>query len=235
VSIYVKRDGEFEQADAIVRDCPHCGAHAALVIAAPPSFEHLSRTRPRHAGIVFECTACKEPRFARVAVRSFGADAIELSSNLVEVERAREKFSYSYLPDRLRPAFAEALECYTADLFLAFGIMCRRIVQAAIADTRHNGGPQLTDLFTEAVQIAEIDADTSLKLQTLLFDIGVDDPVLNAMSAAILIEIVKDMFYECYVRRAKLKAAVQMRRYFAGETTQKVTPIGSLTRQATSG
>jgi hypothetical protein len=55
------------------------------------------------------------------------------------------------------------------------------------------------------------------------------------MSAAILIEIVKDMFYECYVRRAKLKAAVQMRRYFAGETTQKVTPIGSLTRQATSG
>lgn len=235
MSIYVKRNGEFAQADAIVRDCPHCGVHAELVIAAVPSFERLTETRPRHAGLVFECSACKEPRFARVAVRSFGPDAIELSSNVVEIEKAKEKFSHSYLPEKLRSVFVEALDCYTADLYTAFGAMCRRAMQTAIADTRANGGPELGQLFAEAVQIAEIDAETVQRLKALLFDGGADEPALDAVNAAILIEIIKDVFYECYVRRSKLRAAVRMRRYFAGETTQKVTPIGSATRQVQSG
>jgi len=234
VSFYVKRSGGFEQAEPIFRDCPHCGAHAELLPAAPPSFLHLSTVRPRHAGIVFECAACKEPRFARVAIRSFAPDVIELSSNVIEVERSKEKFSHGYLPAAVAPLFREALDCYTADLYTAFGVMCRRAVQSAIADSRSNGGPRLGDLFTEALAIAGVDADTGQKLQTLLFDTAAAEPVLDAENAAVLIEVIKDMFYECYVRRAKLRAAVKMRRFFAGETTQKVTPIGSASRQANS-
>ena len=227
MAIYVKSNGELSQSDPILRDCPHCGAHAALECLAPPSFDRLSETQPRQTGIVFECAACGEPRFGRVAVRTIGPDSIELSSNVVEVEPAREKFSYSYLPEAIRPVFTEALDCYTANLHLAFAVMCRRCMQMAVRHTRENSGPELPQLFAEAVKIADVDAETSMLLQTLLFDSGMDEPALDATSAAILIEILKDVFHECFVRRSKLRAAVRMRRYFAGETTQKVTPIGT--------
>ena len=40
-----------------------------------------------------------------------------------------------------------------------------------------------------------------------------------------LVEAVKDLFYQSYVRTAKLKAAMKMRRFFAGESPAKITPI----------
>ncbi len=234
MSFYVKRSGDWEQVEPLYRDCPHCGAHAELLLTAPPSFDHLNRSRPRHAGIVFECAACKEPRFARLAVRSFGPDRIELSSNVVDIERPREHFRFSYLPDRVAALLVEAFGCYTADLFLAFGMMCRRTIQAAIADSDGNGGPDLASLFADSVAFAELDAETGVLLETLLFDTAAAEPALDADTAAALIEILKDVLYQCYVRRSKLRAAVRMRRFFAGETSPKVTPIAAANRHANS-
>lgn len=225
MSIYVKKNNSFEQAEELARECPHCGTHAQLVPLATPSFDALMQSRPRHAGVVFRCAACNEPRFARVAVRSFGPEQIVLSSNLHEVERAKERFQFGYLPVRVEPLFREALDCYTADLFNAFATMCRRAVQTALTDTRMTTRPQLFDLFKDVVEISEIDEETSGTLETLLFGAETPEPEIGAEEAAALIEILKDIFYQCYVRTAKLKAAVKMRRYFAGETTQKITPI----------
>ena len=99
MSNYVNKDNGFEQAETITKECPHCGTHAQLVPVATPSFEALNTDRPRHVGIGFRCAACSEPRFGRVAVRSFSPDRIELSSNIVEVERTPERFKYHYLPE----------------------------------------------------------------------------------------------------------------------------------------
>jgi hypothetical protein len=60
----------------------------------------------------------------------------------------------------------------------------------------------------------------------LLFGAAEPELAPAAEEAAALIEIIKDVLYQRYVRDAKLKAAVRMRRYFAGEITQKITPIG---------
>jgi hypothetical protein len=234
VSIYVKNDNRFEQAEALSRECPHCGAHAQLIPTATPSYAALMDARPRHAGVAFRCAACQEPRFARVAIRSFGPEQVVLSTNLVEIERAKEHFQFGYLPNNVGRLLRESFDCYTADLFTAFAVMARRAVQVAIEDARENGGPRLLDLFHEVVQVAEIDPDMTQTLQTVLFDTSHKDPNVDADQAAVMIELIKDIFYQCYVRTQKLKAAVRMRRYFAGETTQKVTPIASLTRKANS-
>lgn len=234
MSIYVKSDDRFELSESPARECPHCGAHARLVPVATPSFAALSQARPRHAGIVFRCDACGEPRFARVAIRSFGDDQIVLSSNVVEIERAKERFQFSYLPDRVGRLLREALDCHTADLFTAFGVMCRRAVQAALAEPDASNRPQLRDLFRDVADLSEIDVDTRRLMETILFEPNTPEPEIDAEQAAVLIEIVKDMFYQRYVRTAKLKAAMKMRRFFAGETTQKITPIASLTRRANS-
>jgi hypothetical protein len=234
VSIYVKNDNSFDQGESLSRECPHCGAHAQLVPMATPSYDALMQARPRHAGVAFRCAACNEPRFARIAVRSFGPDQVVLSTNLVEIERPKEQFQFAYLPANVARLLQESFDCYTADLFMAFAVLSRRAVQAAIADASENGGPRMLDLFHDVAQIAELDPDMAQSLQNVLFDTSQPDPDLDPDHAAVLIELIKDMFYQCYVRTKKLKAAVRMRRFFAGETTQKVTPI-SLTRSATSG
>lgn len=224
MAIYVKNNNDFEQTEPIVRECPHCGAQAPLVPIATPGFAELSAARPQHAGVAFRCAACNEPRFARTAVRSFGEDRIVLSANLVEVERTREHFQYSYLPEKLRRVLREAFGCYTADLFLAFAILSRRaIVQARLSAATAPGGT-FEQLFDDAARQGELDDTTRATLHDVLFGRG-PEPALDADQAAVLIEIVKDMFQQRFVRTAKLKRAIKMRRYFAAEAAQNTSPI----------
>lgn len=235
MSIYVEKNNSFHQAETITRECPHCGAHAQLIPVATPSFEALKKARPRHTGIVFRCAACNETRFARVAVRRIDDDAIVLSSNAIEVERPKERFKFGYLPADVERLFREALECYTADCHNAFASMCNRTVRAARKNAQRHGNPHLYDLFKDVARLSEIDLATAQLLESVLFADDSDLPEIGADHAAVLIEIVKDMLYQCFVRTAKLKAAMKMRRYFAGEAAQKVTPIGAHPRRAETG
>jgi hypothetical protein len=234
VSIYVKNNNSFQQSEPIARECPHCGAHAQLVPIATPSFAALTSSRPRQVGIACRCAACNEPRFVRAAVRRFEADHVELSANLVEIERAKERFPFGYLPAAIERSFREALDCYTADCHVAFAVMCRHTLRLALSEPREPKRPDLHDLFLDVVHLSEIDETTTLTLERILFGADDSEPELTPEGAAILIEIIKDMLYQCYVRTAKLKAAMRMRRYFAGETAAKVTPLKSRGRRAES-
>jgi hypothetical protein len=233
VSIYVKNNNSFEQAEPVTRECPHCGANAQLVPLATPSYAALMQTRPRYAGLCFRCAACNEPRFARLAIRSFGPEEIVLSTNVVEIERPKERFQFGYLPAPIERLLREALDCYTADLYTAFAVMCRRAVQTTLAEPSQMR-PHLYDLFRDAVALSEMDVETTGILETVLFASDRPEPDIGPEEAAALIEIVKDVFYQRYVRTAKLKAAIRMRRFFAGEITQKITPIGVNKRQTES-
>ena len=222
---YVKKDNTFEQAEPLSRECPHCGAHAQLIPIATPSFEAIRSAQPRQVGIAFRCAACNEPRFGRAAVRSIDTVRVELSSNIIEVERSRQRFPYNYLPPAVERIFREALQCYSADCYNAFASMCRRTVHAAVTDLGSNARLQLFELYKEVVKIGSIDESTAQVLETVLF--GTDGPVpeIGPDHAAVLIEMIKDMAYQCYVRTAKLRAAMKMRRYFAEEQRGKITSL----------
>ena len=231
MAIYVKNNNDFEQSEPIVRECPHCGVHAPLVPIATPAFDELSASRPRHAGVAFRCAACNEPRFARTAIRSFGDDHIVLSANLVEVERSREHFQYNYLPDRIQRLLREAFGCYTADLFLAFGVLCRRTIAIAADEGAAPDLATFRKLYDDATTLAELDPDTRAVLDEVLFGGGVE-PEIDANQAAVLIEIVKDMFQQRYVRTAKLRRAIRMRRFFASEAEAPAAPLEALTARS---
>jgi hypothetical protein len=55
----------------------------------------------------------------------------------------------------------------------------------------------------------------------VLFDTGEEEglPLLNRAQAGILLEIMKDMFYQCFVRRGKLTRALKVRRFFVQESS----------------
>jgi hypothetical protein len=233
VAIYVKNNNDFELTRPIVRECPHCGVHAPMVPVATPNFAELNESRPHHTGVAFRCGACNEPRFARAAIRSFGDDRIILSANLVEVERSKEHFQYNYLPANTGRLLSEAFGCYAADLWLAFAILCRRTIETAVRAELASRQPGFEQLFEDAARLAEIGGDTKAALHSVLFDTSAE-PEIDADQAAVLIEIVKDMFQQRFVRTAKLRRAIQMRRFFAAGSNPDVLPISALSSRTTS-
>ena len=77
-----------------------------------PRFEDLQLYSPKQVGLVYLCDACHAPIFLRFTVRMYGAARIELSPQFTEVERAREKFSFTYIPEEVELLFREALELF---------------------------------------------------------------------------------------------------------------------------
>lgn len=231
MAIYVNKNNGFQQTETIARECPHCGANAQLLPLAAPSFEALVSARPRHVGIVFRCAACNEPRFVRTAVRSFEPDRVELAATLTEIERARERFQYSYLPPEIETLLREAFECHTAGCYNAFASLCRRVVQRAFASLDSHAPRRWQEQMREALQIGDVDTRTGELITAILFGDGAEPPEIGADEAAVLIEVVKDLAYMSYVRSAKLQAAMRMRRYLAGEAAHNVTPIGRIRRE----
>ena len=70
-----------------------------------------------------------------------------------------------------------------------------------------------------AQDIAGIDDDAFAPIKVILFDAGEEEelPLLNRVQAGILLEVLKDMFYQCFVRRGKLTRALKVRRFFVQE------------------
>ncbi|HZL92412.1 MAG TPA: hypothetical protein VFB99_02170 [Vicinamibacterales bacterium] len=223
MATYVKKSNGFAQGEPLSRECPHCGAHAQLVPIATPSFDVLVQTRPKRVGLVFRCAACNEPRFLRATIREFGTDRVELSPNLVEVERVHERFQYGYLPEHVERLLRETFECYTAGLHNAFASMCRRTARMALSGLDPQARRRWQEGMAEVLRIGEIDGEMARMVEAVLFGDHVDPPEISPDESAVLIEVVKDLFYQSYVRTAKLRAAMKMRRFFADQGN--VTPI----------
>jgi hypothetical protein len=139
-----------------------------------------------------------------------------LAAELVRIEHDREHFPYGYLPERLQRLLREAFACYSADLYLAFTIVCRRAIEASAGGSADAHATPFEALFDDAAGLSGIDAATRTALHTALFDQG-DEPEIDADRAGVLIELVKDMLHQRYVRGAKLRRAIEMRRFFAHE------------------
>jgi hypothetical protein len=234
VSIYVNRNNDFEQPEVTARECPHCGALAQLLPLATPSFAALMQGRPQHVGIVFRCAACNEPRFVRAAVRAFEPERVELSAHFVEIEKPREKFQFSYLGRDVEKLLREAFDCYAANCHTAFALLARLAVDAALKDLDLATRRRWQDSLRDVLKLAEVDLDTGRALEAALFGDASVLPTLGPVEAAVLIEAVKDLFYQAYVRTAKLRAAMKMRRYFVDETLRNVTPIDRARRDSTA-
>lgn len=225
MSIYVNKNNEFRQTEPLTRECPHCGAHAQLLPVAVPSFATLTEARTKNVGLVFRCAACNEPRFLRAAVRTTDAERVELGTNLAEVEHSKERFQYGYLPERVARLLRETFECYTVGAHNAFASMSRRTTRAALASLDAQARRRWQDTTAEVLRIGDIDAATAQVVEDVLFGVGDEPPDIAADEAAVLIELLKDLFQQSYVRTAKLRAAIKMRRFFATQDGGKVTPL----------
>lgn len=199
--------------------CPYCSVYAHMSPQSIPDFDDLVISRPKHVGLVYQCDACSAPVFLRFAIKQFNPDSVELYRNFIELERPKERFQFSYLPKDTEVLFREALACYSNNNFSAFASMCRRAAASSFGHLGDSGKLRAFDEMIAAQHIAEIGDDSFEPIKRVLFDAGEEEklPILNRAQAGILLEVLKDMFYECFVRHGKLTRAIKVRRFFVTE------------------
>ena len=197
-------------------ECPYCGIHAHMTPQSVPDTATLLQDKPKHVGLVYQCDACRAPIFLRFAVKEYKEHSIELNRNFVELERPKEKFAFSYLPKHTETLFREALSSYSNNNFNAFASMCRRAASSSFAVLGESGKLKAFDEVMIAQQIAEIDDDSFAPIKKVLFETTAEEdlPLFNQSQAAVLLEVLKDMFYQCFVRRGKLTRAIKVRKFF---------------------
>jgi len=201
-------------------ECPYCGVYAHMSPQSVPDAASLLRYKPKHVGLVYKCDACDAPVFLRFAVREYKENRVELYRNFIELERPKERFSFSYLPKHTEVLFREALSCYSNNNFNAFASMCRRASISAFNALGEGGKLRAFEEVMVAQDIAGIDDESFAPIKSVLFGSGQheDLPLLNRAQAGILLEVLKDMFYQCFVRHGKLARAIKVRRFFVSET-----------------
>jgi len=199
--------------------CPHCDVLAHLTAVSVPSWPMLEATKPAHVGIVYRCDACNAPVFLKFPVKLYGNHRIELSPVFQELERPREKFEYAHLPENIDLLCREALAVFASGCWNAFASMCRRIMQEVALDLGEHGKLKLFDQLNDSREMAELDGETFNVLRRILLagDTGhsVRLPTLDAQTAGILLEVLKDLLYQSYVRRGRLQQAMMARRRYA--------------------
>jgi len=226
MTIFIEQDQGMtsDLEERIGLECPYCGIYAHMEPQSVPDAVSLLRDKPKHVGLVYKCDACDAPVFLRFTVREYKENRVELSRNFVELERPKERFAFSYLPKHTEVLFREALACYSGNNFNAFASMCRRASISAFDALGEGGKLRAFEEVMVAQDIAGIDDESFAPIKSVLFGSGQheDLPLLNRAQSGILLEVLKDMFYQCFVRRGKLTRAIKVRRFFVSESNDNL-------------
>lgn len=227
MSIYITPQDELHvEYQGIALTCPHCQTLTHLTPVAVPKYEDLSRRKLKHVGIVFRCDMCAEPIFLKFATKAYTALRVDLAPNFMEIERARESFPLTYLPEEAESLFKEALSCYSAACYNAFGSMSRRTAQSLFRELGERGKLELFDTLQEIRCLVDLDDDSFATLRAVLFGSDSDpwpnQPNLDSEQAGILLEVMRDLLYQTFVRKARLVQAMTFRRFVAPSQAESV-------------
>ena len=141
-----------------------------------------------------------------------------MSTDPQHPDSADEAFGFDYLPAEVAAVFRDAVGCYQHDLSIAFASMCRLTAQAVFRDLGEHARMRLFDQVDEIRELADLDEATFQLVRRVLFDRGAGEsmpPSLDRVQAAVLLETVKDLLYQAYIRGEKLRRVLKMRQLFA--------------------
>ena len=145
-----------------------------------------------------------------------GNNRIEISDNYELVERPQETFELQYLPESLQDDLREALTCYSNLCFNAFAAMSRRCIQSASMELGTEGSSKVQNQLKDLRDMGVVDDEAFDQLKQIILT-GHDGahphlPSLSPQRAAILLELMKDILYQLFVRRAKIKESSVLRK-----------------------
>ena len=194
--------------------CPHCGVLAGMTAISIPRYELLHRFKLQDTGIVFRCDSCSRPVYLQFKVASL-SNPITLSEEFNQIQSALEPFEHKYLSAEVGADFQEALTCYAYACWNAFASMCRRCLQSVAVNLGVNGSSKVEAQIRELKEMGVVDDETFEQLRQIMLS-GHDGahphlPALSADRAAVLLQLMKDVLYQLYVRPGKVKEAAALR------------------------
>ena len=138
MAVYIDSAGRLhhDQESGLALQCPHCQVLAHISPLSVPDFNVIQQHKPSQVGLVYRCESCNAPVFLRFPVKLYAGSRVELAPNFVELERARERFNFTYLPEDTEALLKEAFACFTAACYNAFASMCRRVAQSDVRRPR---------------------------------------------------------------------------------------------------
>lgn len=126
-----------------------------------------------------------------------------------------ETFDYQHLPEGVASDFREALISYSHSCWNAAAAMCRRTIQSVAMNLGVDGTDRVSNQIKEAKEASEMDDDTYAALKAVMLG-GHDGshphlPAVSPQRAAVLVEMMKDILTQIYIRKARIQAAMKMR------------------------
>lgn len=198
--------------------CPLCAVRATAVPISVPRYELIIRFALDEVGVVARCSSCNRALFLlfQVARRSTPNTPHVLDDAFVLVNRAVEPFETQYLSGAVLDDFNEALVCYASSCWNAFAAMCRRCIQSVCESFGAEGTTKVQAQLKELQAMGVADEDTFAQLNQIMLT-GHDGahphlPPLSPARAAILMQLMKDVLYQLYVRPAKIREAGELRK-----------------------
>lgn len=198
--------------------CPHCNVITGLSVVSPPSYSLLLRFRPEKVGIGYRCNSCEEPVFLKFKIKSINSAAgvIELWDTYQIVEFPKEDFEFKYIPEPVRKDFKEALDCYSIGAYNGFAAMCRRTIQSSATIIGAKGKDKVLKQLIDLKEMAEIEDEDFEMIKQIILD-GHDGahphlPSITIERASILLDLIKDVMYQLFVRKGKLAEAGKLRK-----------------------
>jgi len=195
--------------------CPHCGAFSNITAVSTPRWKQVKRYDLKSVIVGFRCDACSASIALRFRAAPQGTDGIVLSGEYEELERPMETFDYQHLPQAVASDFREALTSYSHSCLNATAAMCRRTIQSVATNLGASGTDKVSKQLNEAKELGTIEDEDYEGLREIMLG-GHDGshPHLPAVSmgrAAVLVEIMKDILYQLYVRKGKIDEAKKLR------------------------
>ncbi len=144
-------------------------------------------------------------------------------------DKQTENFHSEHLPATVAAYFQDALGCYRHSLPHAFAAMCRLTAQAVFEDLGESAKLKIFDQVEEITELANVDDRVYRQIRNILFDtdsasLHLADE-LSRETTAVLLETMKEILQQAYIRRAVLKKKLRMRRFFATQSDEILETI----------
>lgn len=195
--------------------CPHCSTLTALIPVSVPRFELMHRFRLKEVGLVYRCSSCNRAVFLRYKIQALG-NPITLSDDFEQITTSLEPFEMQYLAGAVLDDFREALTCYANSCSNAFAAMCRRCIQSVSETMGATGTTKVQAQLQELKSMGVTDDETFQQLHAIMLT-GHDGahphlPALSPARAVILLQLMKDVLYQLFVRPAKIRESSELRK-----------------------